>query len=265
MDPASEITRLWQQTPALMLVMCRVGALFFSAPLVGGPFVPMRVKSLLTLTISVIMLPLASPHLPTPLPLDLGFVLLIAQELATGATVGLALTLLFEGARAGGELINRYAGFSAAENFDPEAGTGEGPVGDLMLLAIVLLFLAADMHLYMIAAMARSFEIIPVGAFGMHPQVLALMSHGTGQGMTAACAISFPVLAVVILTTVAEGVITKAVPQINVLFISFAVKIFGSLMVLYGGMPMIVAFMGTCLIGMRGLVDGALLAMRSAT
>lgn len=262
MDPSSELTRLWQQTPALMLVMCRVGALFFSAPLIGGPFVPMRVKSLLTLAISAIILPLASPHLPTPLPLDLGFVLLIAQELATGITIGFALTLLFEGARAGGELINRYAGFSAAENFDPEAGTGEGPVGDLMLLGIVMLFLATDMHHYAIATVARSFEIVPVGSFSMHPKLLEMAARGTGDCMTAACAISFPVLAVVILATVAEGVITKAVPQINVLFISFAVKIFASLLVLYGGMPMIVAFMGSCLVGMRGLVDAALLAMR---
>jgi len=262
MDPSGELTRLWQQTPALMLVMCRVGALFFSAPLLGGPFVPIRVKSLLTLAISAIILPLAGPHLPAQMPLDLSFVLLIAQELATGVTIGFALTLLFEGARAGGELINRYAGFSAAENFDPDAGTGEGPVGDLMLLAIVLLFLATDMHHYAIASVARSYAVVPVGAFAMDPKLLELAARGTGDCMTAACAISFPVLAVVLLTTVAEGVITKAVPQINILFISFAVKIFASLLVLYGGMPMIIAFMASCLVGMRGLVDAALIALR---
>lgn len=262
MDPTAQLTALWQQTPALLLVACRVGGLFFTAPLIGGPFVPVRVKSMLTLAISALILPLAQPHLPAQMPLDLRFILLIAQELATGLTIGFALTLLFEGVRAGGELINRYAGFNAAENFDPDAGIGEGPIGDMLMVGMVLMFLAADMHHQAIAAVARSYQAIPVGAWSMDPRLLDLAAKGTGACMAAACAVSFPVLAVVMLTTVAEGIISKAVPQINILFISFAVKILASLLVLWAGMPMIVAFIGACLAGSRQLVDAALGAMR---
>ena len=261
MDLTAQLSSLWQWTPPLVLVMARVGALFFSAPLIGGPFVPTRVKTLLTLAISVILLPSLTPVLPAAMPLDGRYLLMLAQELATGATIGFACTCIFEGVRAGGELINRYAGFTAAENFDPETGVGEGPIGDLLLVGMVMVFLAADAHLHLIATVAASFSAVPIGAWTMSPQLLQLAAVGTDQCMAIACMISFPVLAVILLITVAEGVLSKAVPQINILFLSFSVKILVALLVMYVGMPATVGFMGASINAIHRLVGGAVGAM----
>lgn len=256
-----QLAALWQWTPALVLVMARIGALFFTAPLLGGPFVPMRVKSLLTLAIAVVVLPSVQGALPDPLPLDGRFLLMLAQELAVGATVGFACTCIFEAVRGGGELINRYAGFSAAANFDPDSGMGEGPVADMLLIALVLVFFAADAHHFLIAVLATSFQAVPAGTWTMNPALLQVAAEGTSQCMALACMISFPVLAITLLVTVAEGVLAKAVPQINVLFLSFALKILVGLLVLYASIPAIVAFMGACIGAIQRLVGGAVNAM----
>jgi len=261
MDLTNQLAGLWQYTPGLMLVMARIGALFFSAPLIGGPFIPPRVKSLLTLAISVLILPSVTPHLPANLPLDGRYLLMLAQELATGATVGFACTCIFEGVRAGGELINRYAGFTAAENFDPESGVGEGPIGDMLLVGMVLVFLGANAHLELIAVISTSYAAVPVGAWQMSPQLLQMAAVGTDQCMTMACMLSFPVLAVVMLVTVAEGVLSKAVPQINILFMSFAIKILVAMLVLYAGMPAIIGFMGAAINAIHRLVQSSVVAM----
>jgi flagellar biosynthetic protein FliR len=76
-----------------------------------------------------------------------------------------------------------------------------------------------------------------------------------------ACMISFPVLAVTLLVIVAEAVITKAVPQISIMFMSFAVKILVSMLVLYAGMPATVAFMGASINAIHRLVGSAIVAM----
>jgi flagellar biosynthetic protein FliR len=195
MDLGSQLASLWQWTPALVLVMARIGALFFTAPLVGGPFVPGRVKTLLTLAISVLVLPTLGPAMPAKLPVDGRYLLMLAQELATGATIGFACTCIFEGVRGGGELINRYAGFTAAENFDPESGVGEGPVGDMLLVGMVMIFLGANAHLELIAVVSTSYAAVPVGAWQMSPQLLHMSASGTDQCMAMACMLSFPVLA----------------------------------------------------------------------
>ncbi|MCS6969814.1 MAG: flagellar biosynthetic protein FliR [Planctomycetota bacterium] len=261
MDPAAAIARLWELAPALLLALCRLGALFFTAPLLGGPFVPVRVKVWLTLAIAVVALPTLAPHLPAALPSDGRYLLLIAAELAIGAAIGFSASCVFEGVRTGGELINRYAGFTAAENFDPESGIGEGPIGDLLMVGMVLIFLVADAHLYLIAALAMSYAAVPLGAFVVGPAVLQTAALASDQCLALAAAISFPVLTVVLLITVAEGVLTKAVPQINVLFISFAVKILASLLVLYAAMPAIVGFMGQAVLIVRRLSEAMLLAL----
>jgi flagellar biosynthetic protein FliR len=73
------------------------------------------------------------------------------------------------------------------------------------------------------------------------------LAQGLNEMSVIAVAMSFPVLAAIMAITAAEGVITRAVPQINVMHISFAVKIVVSLMVLYAGLPSAVAFLGTVL------------------
>ncbi len=261
MDLSDQLAPLWRWMPGLVLVMARVGALFFTAPLIGGPFVPSRVKTLLTLAIGVLLMPTVEPLLPAEMPTDLRYVLMLAQELAVGASVGFACTCIFEGVRAGGVLINRYAGFTAAENFDPESSVGEGPVGDLMLIGMVMVFLAADTHLHLIAIISTSFAAVPVGAWNMSPQLLHMAASGTDLCVATACMISFPVLAVIMLIVVAEGMIAKAVPQINILFISFSVKILASILVLYAGMPAMIGFMGMAINAIHRLVDASIVAI----
>jgi flagellar biosynthesis protein FliR len=61
--------------------------------------------------------------------------------------------------------------------------------------------------------------------------------------------------------TVAEGVIVRAIPQINMLHFSFAVKIMISLMMLYAGVPAAVAFMGVVMSAMQEAGYGLLRVM----
>jgi flagellar biosynthetic protein FliR len=254
------LERFWEQTPGFALVLTRIGTLFVSAPLFGGPFAPMRVKVLLSFALALLIAPVA--QLPAQLPRDGAYLLLLVQEAAVGLSLGFVMTLFFEGVRAGGELINRHAGFSAAENFDPDSGLGEGPIGDMMHIALILLFLGADMHHQVLATLARSYEAVPVGAWSLQPAFLHMASAGTNQCMVIALAISFPVLAAVLLITITEGVLTRAVPQINVMFISFSVKILVSMLVLWAAMPAAVAFMGGILVAMQQAMLAALPLMR---
>lgn len=254
------LSALWAQAPAMVLVLARIGALLVSAPVLGGPYAPGSVKALLTVAIGMAVMP-GLPAMPVP-GLDLGFLLQLAREVLVGLSLGFVVNLIFHGVRAGGELINRHAGFSAAENFDPDADIGAGPMGDLFHMLLVLLFFAADLHLQLIATLVRSFAIIPLGTGGVGPAFGEVLAHGLGEMWMIAIALSFPVLTAVMLLTVAEGVITRAVPQINVLHISFAVKILVSVMVVYAALPAAVAFLGTILGLAQSIGETAIMAMR---
>lgn len=242
---------LYAQVPLLALIMARVGALIVAAPVFGGPFTPNQVKVLLTLAISFIILPLVSAHTPV-VPKDGALLAAFASEVLVGLSLGWFLGLFQAGVRMGGEMINRHAGFSAAENFDPDSDIGAGPMGDLFQMMFVLLFFSLDAHHIMIAAFARSYEMVPVGGFAPGAAWLQSTTAAVDESMRIALALSFPVLGAVMAITVAEGVLTRAVPQINLMQITFAIKIVVSVLVVWVGLPASVAFLGTVLTSMYG-------------
>ncbi len=251
----SALTGLYQWVPAFLLVLARVGGLFVTAPVLGDHYLPVTVKGLLSTAIALVLL----PHtVPAPVPADGHFLLALVREVLVGLTLGFVIDLVFQGVRMGGELINRHAGFTAAENFDPDSDIGQGPMGDLMYLLVVLLFLATDGHLVLIATIAQSYHVVPLGEGAFGAASIGVVTQAVADSWVTAMNLSFPILTAVMMITVVEGVITRAVPQINLLQLTFAVKIVLSIGVLYAALPAAVAFLGTLLSGIP-LLAGALL------
>jgi flagellar biosynthetic protein FliR len=242
----SPLTAWYGQLPLAILVFARVAALFAVGPVIGDTYIPTPVKALLALAVTAILFPIAMATQPVP-AMDLWFLLLLVKETLVGLSMGFFVSLFFNGVRFGGELINRYAGFAAAENFDPDTNASVTPVGDVMHLLLVLLFLTLNGHHYFFAALDRSYELVPLGGYQITPAFQAALAAGLDEMSTIAVALSFPVLAAVMAITAAEGVVTRAIPQINIMHVSFAVKIVVSLMVMYAGLPSAVVFLGTVL------------------
>ena len=247
LDP-SALTQFYGEAPAFTLALTRISCLIATAPVLGGPYLPGKAKALLATALALILQPSVAARMPV---LDGTFPLLLAQEAFVGLSLGFMLSLAFHGVRFAGDLINRYAGFNAAENFDPEADVGEGPFGELLYLALLLLLFATDTHHYLIAVLAMSFSAVPPGAAGLDPALLGVVNDGVRDCCLIAAAASFPVLGGVLAVTVAEGILTRAVPQINLLHISFAIKILVSVLIMFAGLPAAVAFLGTVLQGMQ--------------
>ena len=244
------LNALFAMVPAAILVFARVAALFLASPVIGDNYAPATVKTLLAMAVTGIVLPSALSH-QHPIALDGTFVLLLLRETMVGLSLGFFLTLYVQGVRFGAELINRHAGFSAAENFDPDTQASVSPLGDVMQSLLILLFLAGDGHHFFFAAIARSYEVVQLGGWQLTAGFQMALADGLRQMSVIAVALSFPVLATIMALTLAEGIATRAVPQINIMHVSFAVKIVVSLMVLYTGLPAAVAFLTTVLAGMQ--------------
>ncbi|MFM2092830.1 MAG: hypothetical protein RLZZ127_3319 [Planctomycetota bacterium] len=248
------------QAPAFALVLARIGAFMVSAPLFGGPYIPGTVKGLFTLALAIAVWPAASRGL-APITPDVGWIALLAQEVFVGLALGWLLSLLAAGVRMGGELMSRHAGFTAAESFDPEADVGAGPFADMLFIALVMLILATDTHHHLIAGICRSWEAVPLGAAAITAAGSDLALRTVAESCVISLALSFPVLGVVMAITLVEGVLTRAVPQINVLHLSFAVKILVSLLVVIAGLPSAIAFLHTVVVAMQQLIGPGLRAL----
>ena len=256
----SALTAIWGMTPLAALVFARIVALFVSGPVIGATYIPLQAKGLLAMAITALLVPGQLANTPVP-AIDGMFIVLLVKEVMVGLTLGFFLQIFIQAIRFGGDLANRHAGYSAAEYFDPETDAAASPIGDLVHLSAMLLFFILDGHRFFIAALARSYEFVPLGGWTMSTRLYDALIQGSQQMWVIALALSFPVLGAVMAVTMAEAVIVRAVPQINFLHFSFAVKILVGLLVLYVGIPASVAFLGLVLTGMQQAGYGLLRAM----
>jgi flagellar biosynthesis protein FliR len=236
--------------PMGLLVFARIGGMFVAGPVIGGNYVPLQARALIALAITLLLTPMRLQAEVVPL-VNGSYVLLLAKEVLVGLSLGFFVNLFISGIRFGGDLANRHAGFSAAESFDPDTDSASSPVGDLYHVMAVMVFLLLDGHHVFIAAIARSYSFIPSGGYAPGPDFVDALSAASNQMFLIALALSFPVLGAVMVITVAEAVIVRAVPQINFLHFGFAVKILVSLLVLWAGVPAAVGFMGVVVAGAR--------------
>lgn len=252
----ASLTDLYALAVPAALVFTRIVGLIIMVPVLSMTMNPAILKASLAIMITVIVLPVIGWEVGAPAPQITigGLVMGLAGEFALGLMLGWFVDLYFQAVRFGGDLIGRTAGYAAAEVFNPDAGGTEGPVGQLFATSIALLFILGDGHLHVLTAVTRSFELAPPGDWRPHPGLGEAARHATADVFEIGLTLAMPVISAILAVTVAEGVIARAVPQINILHLTFATKITVFLIVTYSGLPAAVAFLAVVLETMYALL-----------
>lgn len=221
---AIPIDQLWTWVLAFFWPFVRIAAMLSAAPLIGGRLLPMRVRLMLALTLTWVVLPLVGPIPPVD-PLSPAGLLVVVNQVLIGTAMGLALQVVFNALVMGGQIIGASMGLGFASVVDPQNGIQVPVVSQLYFLLGALIFLSLDGHLRMVELVARSFATLPVDGGGLAPQHFqGLALWGAlmfGEGMR----LALPVVSVVLLTNLALGVATRAAPQLNVFALGFSVTL----------------------------------------
>jgi flagellar biosynthetic protein FliR len=142
----------------LLLAFARCCGFVARAPGFGHPSIPSHARVLLAagLTLAV------SPALHGSPEIDgLSFIVAAITEALLGAAIGMFAAVLYDGAYAGGRLIDDYAGVRAiAPSIALVAPSGFGRIWSLAFTAGLFLFGA---YVPIVLAFAQSFRILPAG------------------------------------------------------------------------------------------------------
>jgi flagellar biosynthetic protein FliR len=242
----------------VVIVFSRLTGLFILAPILGGSSVPARVKVLLAVALTLIVYPTV-PIDPATLPMtpDLAALApLMASELLVGLSVGALASLPLLAAQAGGHMISQQMALAIASVFDPATDTDGDLIGQALTFLLLTIFLAMGGLELMIGAVVRTFELVPLGAFGFGEVPLDLFVALMGAAFEVAIRVAAPVVCVIFVETLATGMIMKTVPQLNILSFGFPLKILAGLAMLAGS----VIFIDTA---MDGFVERSLTAIGS--
>ncbi|MBC8131348.1 MAG: flagellar biosynthetic protein FliR, partial [Deltaproteobacteria bacterium] len=211
---------------AVGLGAARTVPLTWLVPALGGPRVAPEIRVGLGVLLAVLCLPILLPAvaaapLATSAPSSLlgqgtvGWVLLVARELLVGLSVGLCTGAAFRAAEAAGRLVDILRGANMAEVLSPTSDERTSPTGDLYLFIAVVLFLEMGGMRFLVAALARSYEAVPVGgapSVAALGSVAALVTLTTAKLLESAVGLAAPVLVALWIADVALGVVGRASP-----------------------------------------------------
>lgn len=170
---------------------------------------------------------LVSPALSVPaLNQELGgFLLVTVGEVLVGLAMGLVVTTVLMAVYLAGQLIDVPMGFGMVNVMDPQTGGQVPVVAQLQFMVAILVFFLIDGHHSLFRALVHSFQMVPVGGGVMSGEVAATALEAVRGMFSLGIRVALPVVGALFLTDVALGIVARAVPQINVFFVGFPLKV----------------------------------------
>jgi flagellar biosynthetic protein FliR len=216
----------WYFAPLIVftLVLSRISGLVMTAPMLMSAEIPLQVRGFLTVATAVLLTP-TQLGAAIDYPRDLaGYGVLISGELFLGMLLGSGVMIILSGVQIAGQLISQLSGMSLADVFNPGFDSEVPLVAHLLYLTTLAVFLLIDGHRYLMGALLNTFATIPLGG-GRMPATLSetiatLLTESFSLGIRAAA----PAMVALLLATVLLGLISRTIPQINVLVVGFGVN-----------------------------------------
>jgi len=222
---------------AFWLAFSRWLAVIFQMPLFDNVSIPMTVKVLATLVITYAFFPM----IQNQLYLDIqhvgaqSFWYLTIFNVLIGLVIGFFVKSIMSIFISAGALITQQIGFNALHYFDPNAGGQVGPFEKLIEWTVLMMILTSGALIPMFKGVVNSFSSV-------HVYNLGKMAHSPEFFMTmfkaffiSALMLSAPMIFINVVINAVMGIVSRAVPQMNVIAVSFAVNIGLGLLVFVTG------------------------------
>lgn len=223
--------------PFAVMMFLRIVSVLFFMPIFGDSTIPGRLRLLLALAMSVCIWPIvegkihAAPGFIQWSPLALGLATL--REVFFGFSVGFAAKTLIFAASIASHMVGVNMGFQTATLFTPQTGTQESAFSSLKIWLVTILILTFNIHHIFIQGIVNSFTNIPIAAEPNPSVLMAVIMQTITSSFEIGLRIAGPLLLIQTLTTLALGLLNRALPQLNAFIISFPVSFILSMIVLF--------------------------------
>ncbi len=223
------------QFKQFFLVLARVAALLYVAPVFSSLIIPARYKLLLGFFVALVFYPVVGQFLPKiPEPMMV-YGLLVVQQILLGLIIGFLATIIFTTFQLAGQFFSVQMGFGVNEVLDPMSQVQVPIVGQLMAVIAILVFLEVGAHRLLLEGLYDSFaafENTSLMELTTQQKIFGFLKSGFVNMFVAALKISLPLIAVFLFMEISMGLMTKASPQMNILMLGFPLKIIVGLILL---------------------------------
>jgi flagellar biosynthetic protein FliR len=232
------------QIAAFFLVFLRAAAFMMSGPLYAIKGMPPLLKVGFSLILALVVFPVVELEKTLPEG-SWGFGLAVISETGVGLLLGTAVTMVLNSVKMAGQFIDLQIGYSMSSLIDPISGSASTLLSQYLHLLGLVFFLMMDGHYTLIMALLKSYQLVPLSTADFGGSAAYILLQTFSGAFTIALQVSAPVLAVLLVTDLALGFLTRTTPQINVFLTGFPIKIAVGLLTLSFLIPLLGAVFHT--------------------
>jgi len=156
------------------------------------------------------------------------------SEAAFGLTVGMAVALLAEAFVLAAQILGLQAGYSYASTIDPTNQTDIGVLQMLTQLIAGFLFFLFGLDREIIRIFAHSLSVYPPGSFRINESIVLAIQRLGSMMFSTGLRLAMPVIALLMLFDLSLALLGRINAQLQLLTLSFPIKMLGALAALAG-------------------------------
>jgi len=228
-----------------LLILVRMNSMFMIAPFFSSEIIPFRLKAILSFFTALIIFPVVTANGYNISGNTGVYYLMILKEIGIGLYIGFLVSIIFAAFQLSGQYFAVQIGFGINEVLDPLSQISVPLIGQMKNLIALLVLLAINGHHFMIEAIYRSYELVPLLDIGRATsgRLLEYMLYAFSGMFVVAMKIALPVVGTIFLVSVSLGVLAKAAPQMNIMMMGFPFKIMVAFGILLISSPLIIRVM----------------------
>ncbi len=208
-----------------ILVLARTAAFVAVLPIFGWRALPKTVRIGIALLLTIFFGYITPAVVLAEKIHWLRAILILIQEIIWGLGLGLSARFAFLAVQQGGRMAGMQMGFADAGIFDPGQGERSRPVALFIEITFILFFLVAGGHQVLIMIIARSYDVLPVGEVVDIGGLLEALVMTSSTMLVFVLKLAAPILAAFILMAVVLAVLSKVLPEMNILMTSFPIRV----------------------------------------
>lgn len=231
------------QLVVFFLILARIAGVFLQAPIFNSRSFPFFAKTAVCVWTAIVLWFVTPVHgaLPETLP---ALVLALIFEVAIGFVIGFTCNIIFLAIQAAGEIMDLQMGLSVATALDPVFGSVISVIGRLAFFTALIVFITADGHHLVLAALHQSFTALPAGKMANFSSPLLaqqMIQLGSTLWFTA-IKLAAPAILLIFISDFSFGIVSRVAPQVNVFMLGFQVKPSLGLLGLLMSLPFMVKY-----------------------
>jgi len=200
----------------------RVSAVVMTAPIFGAKTVPSKVKLMISLAITAIIVPLLPP-MPLVDVFSLQGLYITANQVLIGVAIGFTTQLVFSAIIMAGQIIAMQMGLGFSLMVDPQNGQQAPVLSQFYVIMVMLVYLSLNGHLVLVQIILDGFETLPIAVTGLSTDSIWQIVSWGSYIFSGALGIAIPAIASLLVVNLSFGIMTRAAPQLNIFAVGFPV------------------------------------------